>query len=669
MGAMRGRLLAFAIVLIATLIPGAARAWYFPEHTVLAGDGHDALAPELRAIIADVVAEARKDGLSLCERTDVRLEDALRDVPLETPMLRTPASVSCVPYASLAGLAGDHAITPAELRTLLTTAKGIELLSVVAYEWRRFRQHVARSPSTLDRMAFVHDLDVALYFVDGEYATRASATHAHFRDVGRSFELVLRELGSRGRIDEVLSQFVFHHVRSLVLAAASKRVEALLEHGFAVHFLEDAFASGHLVMSAASWAEGNDSVRLRHDAFNIDGLDVTRAMAREPCSSLATGTLEIAGLPPCWHTTGDGYLGLTPDTSDRLHATAAIARAELAFAIALDPERVVAYASTLGDVALVDLGSKVDPYPWWTASPDVRHKLSVGPKHAMRLVKAAAAAVAKLREMPIAAPAPIGLPSLPGAVEPSIIAGVLDVKDFGAITPAGADDALPADPGTSLVRPTLAQWPAAQADTGTLHPVGHLDHGWAAQIFAAAGGTMLLPQAAPVDFFGPGVGMSVGFAYRWGTLLPGRRARAIAEVSLGITETLHVDSRGTSGGSATLTLLDQELRWPVLWEALQTFPRPLDLVSIHRAGRVLLINGIRTHEVLQNGSLSFLGGELEALAVALSDGHGVHPLYAVSPELRFYLGLGNPSAAQPSFPSTLGFTFGLALTGGYATFL
>jgi hypothetical protein len=116
-------------------------------------------------------------------------------------------------------------------------------------------------------------------------------------------------------------------------------------------------------------------------------------------------------------------------------------------------------------------------------------------------------------------------------------------------------------------------------------------------------------------------------------------------------------------------MLDQELRWPVVWEALTTYTLPLDLVSMHRAGRVLFFNGIRAHEVLREGSLAFLGMELEAFAIALSDGYGSHPLYAVSPELRFYVGAANPSAAQPSFPGTLGVTVGITLTGGYATFL
>jgi len=107
----------------------------------------------------------------------------------------------------------------------------------------------------------------------------------------------------------------------------------------------------------------------------------------------------------------------------------------------------------------------------------------------------------------------------------------------------------------------------------------------------------------------------------------------------------------------------------VVWEALTTYSLPLDLAAIHRAGRVLFLNGVRVHEVVQGGKLSFLGGELEVCAIALGHGYGSHPLYAVSPELRFYVGLANPSAAQPAYPSTLGPTFGITLTGGYATFL
>jgi hypothetical protein len=671
---MRGRLFAFALsclACVAALLASTnANAWYFPEHVVLLTDGHAALAPELRAIIADAVAAARREGLNLCERTDLSLDEVLRNTPLHTRMIRTPASVPCVPYVALPGLAGDHASDVDELRAVLSGRLGIELVSTVAYEWRRFRENTLRGQTSLDRMSYVHDLDVALYFIDSGYVTRARATRVHFRDVGRPFDDVLRDLASQGRIDDQLGRIVFHHMRSLILAANGRRVEALLEHAFAIHFLEDAFASGHLAMSDASWALGRDAVRLRHDAFNAEGLTVKRAMSREPCSSLAAGTVELAGLPPCWTTPGDGYLGLTPDTSDRLHVAAAVSRAELAFAIALDPERVQAYAAGLGDLALLALGTQVDPTPWWTVDAAQRRDLEAGPKHAMRLVRSATASVAKLRDLPVPPAAGVDVSRIGGAVAPSIIASVLATPKIGAV--GAADDAAAgddADPAVSLLRPILAQLPAAQSDTDAQHPVGHLDHGWAVQAFIATGSTVLVPPSAPVDFFAPGIGASVGFSYRWGSLLPGRRARSIAEFNIGISDSLHIDTKGRAGGRGHVTMLDQELRWPVVWEALTTYTLPLDLARMHRAGRILAFNGVRAHEILREGSLAFQGIELEALAIAISEGHGSHPLYALSPDLRFYVGVANPSAAQPSFPSTLGVTVGITLTGGYVTFL
>ena len=294
---MRGRAvaIAFVVALAAELASASpARAWYFPEHVVLSSDGHHAVAPEIRAILGAAVADARKEGLTLCERTDLRLDEILLDAPLQTPMIRTPQSVACVPYATLPALAADHASDVGELRTVLTNRTGITLVSAVAYEWRRFLEHARRGERSLDRMSFVHELDVALYFLDPDYVTRARATRVHFRDVGRSFETVLHDLATDGRIDDALARFSFHHVRSLVLARAGRRTDALLDHAFAAHFLQDVFASGHLVMSPASWADGRDAVRWRHDAFNADGLpEISMSGLPTPRGNSAAATTSI----------------------------------------------------------------------------------------------------------------------------------------------------------------------------------------------------------------------------------------------------------------------------------------------------------------------------------------------------------------------------------------
>ena len=227
--------------------------------------------------------------------------------------------------------------------------------------------------------------------------------------------------------------------------------------------------------------------------------------------------------------------------------------------------------------------------------------------------------------------------------------------------------------GVSLLRPLLVEWPAPvpTAPAWTLNGESKEDLGWAAQLLAAASATALAAPHLPVTFLAPAVGVSGlwGLSYRWGTYLPGRVDRSLVEANAGISVALQYDSHGSSGASSPVTFLDQELRWPVLWELLTSYRLPLDLARGHDAGRVILVGGVRTHEIVTNPTPIFWGLELEAVAVALSQGHGAYPLYTSSPELRLYVGAANPQSTQPSSPSAWGLTLGLELTGGYASFL
>jgi hypothetical protein len=142
----------------------------------------------------------------------------------------------------------------------------------------------------------------------------------------------------------------------------------------------------------------------------------------------------------------------------------------------------------------------------------------------------------------------------------------------------------------------------------------------------------------------------------------------VAELNVGISEALQYDAHGATGGNPHVTLLDEELRWPIVWELLTSYMLPLDIAKGHEAGALLFLNGVRVHELVTNPTPIIWGMELEVAALALSRGHGIYPLYAASPELRLYVGAANPRAAQPSFPATWAPTLGVELTGGYATF-
>jgi len=676
------RSLALAWATAAVISARDARAWYFPEHVVIAHDGLMQLPPEVRDVISGAVDRARSEGMELCARADVPLEAVAQQRPLETRMIRTEVRVDCVPYSALPALAADHANSAAELRTVLTTPKGIEITSAVAYEWGRFRGALERLPTaSIERMSFVHDLDVAFYFIDPGYEVRAQATRAHFVDAGRSIADVMRSAAG-GDLDNSLAQFLAHHMRSLELASRGDSAEAILEHAFAMHFLQDAFAAGHLVMTAAAWKRGNARVRQRHDFYNATGLPVGRALSAEPCTTLGASSLELSGLTPCWRTSGDGYLSPSADASDRLHAARAVTKAELEFALAIDPTRVTAAVEALGEREQLALGQLVDPVPWWTVDEAERRGLRESPSRTVRLVRAAALAIERLgkaaRRTPaiaIGAPAPTGLFDanvLAGALSPCVPRAETDPSfaDEGDGAPCELGHSLAlATVGVSLLRPLLVEWPVAQADPDTLEGESRHDLGWAAQLLAAANANVLFAPGAPVEFFAPAISVSAGFSYRWGTYLPGRVDRPLFELNVGISAALQYDSHGRAGGNPHVTFLDQELRWPVVWELLTSYPLPLDLRKGHEAGRVLFFNGVRAHEFVTNPTPVLWGIDFEALAIALSQGRGAYPLYAASPELRLSVGLASPKAAQPSFAAGWGPTIGIEFTGGYATFL
>jgi hypothetical protein len=661
---------------------GPARAWYFPEHVVIAHDALRQLGPDVRDVLDRAVLAARAEGLALCPAIDASLEQVTRKKPLRTRMVRSELSVECIPYGALPALAGDHASSAGELRKVLRSEKGIEITSAVAYEWRRFNDALEAVPNrAIERMSFVHELDTAFYFIDPGYEVRAQDTRAHFVDAGRPFHEVVRAAAVTGNVDNALGQFLAHHLRSLGLAAHGDPTGAILEHAFAMHFLEDAFAAGHLVMSDATWRAGNAHVRRRHDFFDAKGLFVRRAMAVERCAALLASPLAPTSLTPCWQTNGDGYLGITADASDRLHAARAVAKAEFELAIALDPERVVRAVEALGEEGQIALGQLVEPMPWWTVEQEARRDLRASAARTRMLVRGAAVAARRLGAGAPPAEVQVGTPPRTTLFEPGVLASALDVCVRGdAVDPSLVDpnDVVPCGPtrvlalgtvGVSLLRPILVDWPTSVFEADTLRGESKEDLGWAAQLLATAQGGALFPPRAPVDFFAPSIGIAAGLSYRWGTYLPGRVDRALAEVNVGISEALHYDAYGHAGGNPHATMLDEEVRWPIVWELLTSYLLPLDLGKGHEAGNVVFLSGIRVHELITTPAPVFWGIEAEALAIALSRGSGVYPLYTTSPELRVYVGAADPTVAQPSFPRAWAPMLGIALTGGYATFL
>lgn len=348
-----------ACIVIALSI-GSAKAWYFAEHAELTRTAlEDNAAEFVKGALRSAVADGNAVGFQICPGLEVRFADT----ELERDWVAT-----CVPYGALTALAGDHARDVTELRNLLGLRKerlwpgsevelAKQITGVAVKNWKSLLEDAdnedvqtwnqivpmasnpAMSQKTYRRYS-VADLDLELTVLDTEYLTRAMGSKAHFQNATQPLYQLLKQLLS-GDIDNALAQTLVHHARSIQLALLSRQSidedrrialvsEALLEHAFAVHFMEDGFAAGHLAVDASyvdSYAQ-----KERHDYFNRQGIEMTRALEPSRCGlDNPAQKASWRRTPRCWVGHGDGFA----TNPDRWVVGEAIARLQTVFALAL----------------------------------------------------------------------------------------------------------------------------------------------------------------------------------------------------------------------------------------------------------------------------------------------------------------------------------------------
>ncbi|XXY45728.1 hypothetical protein WME91_37580 [Sorangium sp. So ce269] len=263
-------------------------------------------------------------------------------------------------------------------------------------QWRDFLGKLREEDAAAglsDRTDLVRDLDIYLLGVDGDYVDRAKQNVTHFQAAGEPLTRVAADLARRGRVDNALAS----SSATTCARCSSRRTrgrgpreslrrDALLEHAYALHFLQDAFAAGHAVITAKPRRDPEERIGT-HDHFNRIGVSVTRALNAVPCPLLRAGVNDARapGLSPCWETTGDGFLGVRPASQDRLHAAEATARAQLQLAMALDPrwvEPLLEPAACSQPAPAPSRGARprdvdltmtlLDPTPAWSLGPAQR---------------------------------------------------------------------------------------------------------------------------------------------------------------------------------------------------------------------------------------------------------------------------------------------------------
>jgi len=283
-------------LLVAASIFGAtpASAWIYPEHRDIALLAVDKLDPERARVFSELWREARES-----------FEQRLCPDGADTAQSLAP---ECIDWAALSAIAGDHACSSQLMLETATESDWILSLADVAAQLKMdladipilppsdqlspsgdltddVRERFAAESSRADRVNALRTADTRMQRVDVEYAIRAGANNAHFllargstQQSSAEYAKLTLETGSELN---AIGVYAWYHLSALQKASrlANETLSAesrsritramLFDEAFALHFLEDVFASGHV---AGTWGDASQR-KGTHDFYNQNGLE------------------------------------------------------------------------------------------------------------------------------------------------------------------------------------------------------------------------------------------------------------------------------------------------------------------------------------------------------------------------------------------------------------
>jgi hypothetical protein len=279
--------LAFSGVVSPTL------AWVYPEHRDIAVLSVEKLDAQRKAIFDRLWAEAR-------EGAEQRLCEQGAD-------LSQSSQPRCIDWAAMSAISGDHSCSSAQMLDTVIHSDWILPVADIAAKLKvdlagiasatpPGAQPVSRTielqrlldtkAARAQRTNALRRADIHLQRADPEYATRAGSNNAHFLlarpGTDTTAEEFLRLALSDSSELNAIGVWAWYHLGAMQkatrlahepLPAAARRElarSALADEAFSLHFLEDAFAAGHV---AGTW--GDVSLRKgTHDYYNENGLEV-----------------------------------------------------------------------------------------------------------------------------------------------------------------------------------------------------------------------------------------------------------------------------------------------------------------------------------------------------------------------------------------------------------
>jgi hypothetical protein len=333
------------VLLVAFLSPAGARAWIYSEHRAITARGIDTLDPRRQGALEGLWKLAREGHAGrLCAAADAGDQGG---------------KAACIDLAAWPSVNGDHSCSPEDMLRVILDSTWILRVARVA---GNTGDTVARAHNESERRNAQMNGDLGLERADPGYGARATANNAHhlLPRSGNDLRQYMADTLRAGVEPNVVGLYVLFHGAALRGAAlfpedagspadraAQARLILALE-SFALHFLEDAFAAGHI---AGSW--GPAAVRKgTHDYYNENGID-TETWDNEPVTVFGDGHMR----PPDLERAGDAVRLSLAQVLDALDADARI-RCDAGAAV-LPP----AVADGTFDVC------KATGMPGWTVTP------------------------------------------------------------------------------------------------------------------------------------------------------------------------------------------------------------------------------------------------------------------------------------------------------------
>ena len=257
-------LFVFNLLLVFSFTKKAA-AWLYPEHRDIANAALTDLSPDAAATLARLWAEGRACyEAPLCESMSMPDQG-------EAPR--------CLDFGAWPALAGDHSCSPKDLAESVLPSAWVLPVSAVA---AKTKAEIAAATSREQKLNVLATSNLRLQQADAEYATRATSNIAHFLLPRATDDVVvyMRHSLAPGAPLNALGIYLQQHIAALAAAQqlattppsdAKKRAElarrVLALEAFALHWLEDAFAAGHVVgtWGGTAWRKGT------HDYYNEFG--------------------------------------------------------------------------------------------------------------------------------------------------------------------------------------------------------------------------------------------------------------------------------------------------------------------------------------------------------------------------------------------------------------